>query len=102
MYPFFLASRNQHQFVLSRYIVWCIAMGILLSPRVADARFSSQFSLAVGEEFNDNIFFDDRKEHDFVTTITPTLSLIYQPSSEIAPTFSVNLDPSAQVFANHP
>lgn len=100
MSPFFLASRNQHRLVL--VLAWSIVTGILLLPRVADARFISFLSLATGEEYNDNIFFDERNEHDFVTTITPTLSLIYQTSSATAPLFSMNLSPSVQLFANHP
>ncbi|MBI4526005.1 MAG: hypothetical protein HY695_19585 [Deltaproteobacteria bacterium] len=65
------------------------------------ARFSSRFSLSVGEEYNDNIFFSKRKEHDFVTTITPTLSFFYTLPVELTPVFTLNLAPSGQIFARH-
>lgn len=99
MPPFLITSRNQHRLVL--LLAWSIVTGILLLPRVAEARFISFLSLATGEVYSDNIFFDERNEHDFVTMVTPTLSLVYQTSLATPPLFSVNLSPSAQIFANH-
>ena len=46
------------------------------------AAFASQFSLSVGEQYSDNIFFEKKKEHDFVTIITPTLTLFYAPAGQ--------------------
>ena len=50
----------------------------------AQAQFAARFSLTVAEEYNDNIFFTKQREHDFITNITPTFTLIYQPPSASA------------------
>ena len=68
----------------------------------ADAQFASQFSLAVGEEYNDNIFFSKPKEYDFITQITPTLTFLFQPSGAEAQPLKLNISPTAQIFARHP
>jgi hypothetical protein len=69
------------------------------------AGFAGGFSLSVGEEYNDNIFFSNQKnkkdEHDFITHLVPTFSLFYVPPLEISPTFTANLSPSGQIFAHH-
>jgi hypothetical protein len=69
--------------------------------RDAEAQFSSQFSLSVGEEYNDNIFFLRSKEHDFITYITPTLSFFYTPPGGTYPTFRANISPLGEIFARH-
>jgi hypothetical protein len=75
---------------------------VLLLPRSdAWAAFASQFSLSVGEQYNDNIFFQRKKEHDFVTIITPTLSLYYAPTGQGAPTANLNISPSGHIYARH-
>ena len=66
------------------------------------ADFASRFSLTLGEEYNDNIFFSKRREHDFITQITPTLTFVYQPAAATAPTLKFDISPTAQVFARHP
>jgi len=66
-----------------------------------EAGFASRFSLSLGEEYNDNIFFSKNKEHDFVTTITPTLTFLYAPAGQTAPTFNLSISPSAHLFARH-
>ena len=83
-----------------RLAVTIFVFNIFLCDKT-DAQFTSQFSLAVGEEYNDNIFFSKQKEHDFITNITPTLSLVYQPAGRQAPTFNVNISPTALIFARH-
>ncbi|HEY2987776.1 MAG TPA: hypothetical protein VGL11_08620, partial [Candidatus Binatia bacterium] len=76
----------------------------LLSAEEAKAGFASGFSLGVGEEYNDNLFFsNERKPNpklppgvplghticpkcdvtDFITHIVPTVTLLYAPPSEI-------------------
>lgn len=83
---------------------WIWAAGIILGlivPATGHAAFATRFSLTFGEEYNDNIFFEKKKEHDFITAITPTLSLLYAPSGEIEPTANLNLSSSAQIFARH-
>ena len=87
--------------------IWgnAIAIGAILAalllPNYAWGAFASQFSLTVGEQYSDNIFFERKKEHDFITTITPTLSLLYAPEGQSAPTLAVNFSPNAQFFARH-
>jgi hypothetical protein len=67
----------------------------------AEARFASRFSLAVGEEYNDNIFFLKQRDHDFILHVTPTLSLLYQPAALTEPTFKLDITPTGQIFARH-
>jgi hypothetical protein len=67
----------------------------------AEAQFATRFSLSVGEEYNDNIFFSTSKEHDFITFFTPTLSFLYTPPAETFPIFRANISPSGQIFARH-
>jgi hypothetical protein len=84
-----------------RVLQLCGLMSVLFLLKDAEARFASQFSLAVGEEYNDNIFFEENKAHDFVTYIIPTFTFIYQPSSQNAPTFTADLSPAAEIYARH-
>ena len=74
---------------------------LMLRPGDVWAAFASQFSLSVGEEYTDNIFFSKNKESDFVTVITPTLSLYYAPVGQSAPTLNLNISPSGHIYASH-
>jgi hypothetical protein len=67
----------------------------------AQAQFASQFSLSLGEEYNDNIFFTKQREHDFITQITPTFSLQLRPTT--APTHAFNFDfsPTGEIYARN-
>jgi len=67
----------------------------------AGAGFASRFSLTLGEEYNDNIFFEKSKEHDFITSIRPTFSLLYAPTGQTTPIFTADLAPEGQIFARH-
>src|SRR5882724_8452873 len=62
-------------------------------PSPVWAAFASQFSLSVGEQYNDNIFFAKKKEHDSITIITPTLHLYYAPTGQAEPTLNLNNSP---------
>lgn len=73
----------------------------LLWPTEIWAAFASQFSLSVGEEYTDNLFFTKKKESDFVTIVTPTLSLFYAPIGQTAPTLNLNISPSGQIYARN-
>ena len=77
----------------------------LVAARETNAGFASGFSYAVGEEYNDNIFFSNEKNkknvQDFVTHIVPTFTFFYAPSGEVAPTLTINLSPEAQLFAHN-
>lgn len=66
------------------------------------AQFASRFSLSIAEEYNDNIFFSKQREHDFITNITPTFTLLYQPPVASASPFTLNISPTGQIFALHP
>ena len=70
-------------------------------PSSAWAAFASQFSLSVGEQYTDNLFFEKSKSHDFVTIFTPTLSLFYAPEGEVEPTLNLNIGPSGYIYARH-
>ena len=74
---------------------------ILIGKGSAEARFASQFSLSAGEQYTDNVFFSEPKQYDFITVITPTLGLIYQPSSTSASKFTADLNVPAEIFARH-
>ena len=73
----------------------------IMRPSDLCAALASQFSLSIGEEYSDNIFFAKDKESDFVTIITPKLSLYYAPVGQPEPTLSLNISPSGQVYARH-
>jgi hypothetical protein len=73
----------------------------LVSADRAEARFAISFSPTLGELYTDNIFYTKNKEHDFVTTITPTLSILYAPEGQTAPTLNLNISPSGVFFARH-
>ncbi len=70
-------------------------------PNEVLAAFASQFSLSVGEQYSDNIFFERKKEHDFVTIITPTLTLYYAPAGQGTPTLKLDISPSGQIYARN-
>jgi hypothetical protein len=67
----------------------------------AEARFASRFSLAVGEEYSDNIFFSEKKTHDFITVLNPTLSFIYQPTFRPNSQLTFDLSVPAEFFVRH-
>jgi hypothetical protein len=73
----------------------------LLWVNHAEARFAIKFSPTLGELYTDNIFYTRDKEHDFVTTITPTVSILYAPEGQTAPILHLNISPSAVIFARH-
>jgi hypothetical protein len=81
-------------------VVSVLIVAIFLSNDV-DAQFSSQFSLSVGEEYNDNIFFTKQREHDFISQIIPTFTFQYRPTR--APTHSFNFDfsPVGEIYARN-
>ena len=81
-----------------------VFLGVVLvnvNSAVSWAAFASKFLLSVGEQYTDNVFFSKDKEHDFVTVLTPTLTLLFAPQGEIAPTANINFSPSAQLFSQH-
>ena len=79
-------------------VAWLI---VLLPPSTVWGAFASQFSLLVGEQYNDNIFFERKKESDFITIIQPTLHLYYAPTGQAAPTLNLNISPTGLIYAKH-
>jgi hypothetical protein len=73
----------------------------LFSANLAEARFAIKFSPTLGELYTDNIFYTRDKEHDFVTTITPSLSILYAPEGQTVPILNLNISPSGLIFARH-
>ena len=91
----------------SRLRIWArfaVALGFaayITPPTTVWAAFASQFSLSVGEQYNDNIFFEKNKQHDFITVISPTLSLFYAPEGEVAPTANLSISSNGYAYARH-
>jgi hypothetical protein len=73
----------------------------LFSANLAEARFAIKFTPTLGELYTDNIFYTRDKEHDFVTTITPTVSILYAPEGQTEPNLNLNIWSSGVVFARH-
>src|ERR1043166_5754684 len=69
----------------------------LLYSNRAEAAFATQFSFTAGELYTDNLFFTKQKEHDFVTTLTPTFSILYAPVGSQIPTLNLNISPSGSI-----
>jgi len=80
--------------------LWVMVL-ILMGKGSAEARFASQFSLSTGEQYTDNVFFSENKQYDFITEITPTLRLIYQPSAIPASMLTADINAPAEIFARH-
>ena len=92
--------RREH---LNKWEMWLLgsAVILLIFCGKAEARFASRFSLAVGEEYSDNIFFSENKTHDFITVLNPTLSFIFQPPFRPNSQLTVDLSAPAEFFARH-
>jgi len=73
----------------------------LVFANEASGGWASRFSLSLGEEYNDNIFFEKRKQHDFTTVISPTFSILYSPLGQSKPIFTADLTPRGEIFARH-
>lgn len=75
---------------------------LLLFPALGEARFQARFSASVAEEYNDNVEFDvDDKKSDFVTILTPALTLLYTPPTSQVPTFNTRIALPAKFFARN-
>jgi hypothetical protein len=73
----------------------------LVSASHAEAAFAIKLSPTLGELYTDNIFYTRNKEADFVTTITPTLSILYASEGQTEPTLNFNIWSSGLIFARH-
>jgi len=73
----------------------------LLLVKHAEAQSLGRFSLSISEEYNDNIFFSQSKDSDFITSITPAWSLLYVPPGRETHTFTANIIAPLQIFADN-
>src|SRR4029079_56978 len=82
------------------FLIFLVSMCALLRDR-ADAAFATKFSFTAGELYTDNLFFTKDKESDFVTTLTPTFTILWAPSGMNIPALNLNISPAGAIFARH-
>lgn len=71
-----------------KFLVVAVTLLPILSPALADAKWSLTPRVYVEEQYDDNIFLTERDEQDdFITTISPGVNLNY-----LAPTGEIILD----------
>ena len=92
--------RNRSRIWVS-WLLLVSGVSYLASANHAEAGWAIQLSPTLGELYTDNIFYTNNKEADFVTTITPTVSILYAPEGQTAPLLNLNISPSAVIFARH-
>src|SRR5262245_5530214 len=86
---------------LSLFLVLCELLVSTFGVRESEAHFLGRLSISGAEEYTDNLFFSQKKEKDFITTIAPTLSVAYKPLGQPVPNFMARLSVPAQFFAQH-
>ena len=96
-----MACIRNHSRIWGSWFLLVSGVAYLFSANLAEARFAIKFSPTLGELYTDNIFYTRDKEHDFVTTITPTVSILYAPEGQTVPILNLNISPSAVIFARH-
>jgi len=96
-----MGCTKNHSRTWNSWILIVISIVGSLCSSAAEAAFAVKSAFTFGELYTDNIFFTKDKDHDFVTTLTPTLSILYAPAGEIAPTLNLNISPSGLIFARH-
>jgi hypothetical protein len=92
--------RNRSRIWGSWLLLGSAVVCLVLANRV-QAAFTVKLSPTLGELYTDNIFYTKNKEADFVTTITPTVSILYAPEGQNVPILNLNISPSALIFARH-
>jgi hypothetical protein len=98
-----VCTQNHSKIFINLLLVICVSTYVIFicTVEVCLGAFASKFSLSVGEQYTDNVFFSKSKEHDFITVISPTLTFLYAPQGEPLPTLNLTITPSAQIFARH-
>ena len=92
---------RNHSRILGSWLLLVSGVVYLFSANLAEARFAIGLAPTLGELYTDNIFYTKNKEADFVTTITPTLSILYAPEGQTVPIFNLSISPSGLIFARH-
>jgi hypothetical protein len=89
---------------LAAFLAALFFFSILTSSKVA-AEIYSGFSMGVGEEYNDNIFFRTQPGkgniNDWVTHIVPTMTLLYATPGDPTPVLTATLSPEGQIFLHN-
>jgi len=80
-------------------LIFCLLFSVAF-PHQAEAGFASGLSIAVSEEYNDNIRFAAEPEADFITSFIPTFTFLHAPPASEIPTFKANVTFPMQIFAN--
>src|SRR5215475_12508565 len=92
---------RNHSRIWGNWLLLIGGVACVLSTSHAEARFAIKFSSTLGELYTDNIFYTRDKEADFVTTITPTLSILYAPEGQTDSILNFNIWSSGVIFARH-
>jgi hypothetical protein len=90
------------QFLLRPLAVFALvaAVFVLFSYTDAESQLSSQFTLSLGEEYNDNIFFEKQpRVQDFITQISPTFRLQFRPLTAPTHAFGFDFTPTGEIYA---
>ena len=96
-----MACIRNHSRILGSWLLLVSGCVYLASANHAEAAFAIKLSPTLGELYTDNIFYTKNKEADFVTTITPTLSILYASEGQTEPTLNFNIWSSGLIFARH-
>jgi hypothetical protein len=96
-----MACIRNHSRILGSWLLLVSGVAYVFSANLAEARFAIKFSPTLGELYTDNIFYTRDKEADFVTTITPTLSILYAPEGQTAPNLDFDIWSSGLIFVRH-
>jgi hypothetical protein len=96
-----MACIRNHSRILGSWLLLVTGFVYLVSSNHAEAAFAIKLSPTFGELYTDNIFFTKNKEADFVTTLTPTLSILYASEGQTTPTLNFNIWSSGLIFARH-
>jgi hypothetical protein len=96
-----MACIRNHSRILGSWLLLVSGVAYVFSANLAEARFAIKFSPTLGELYTDNIFYTRDKEADFVTTITPTLSILYASEGQTAPNLDFDIWSSGLIFVRH-
>ena len=86
-----MACIRNHSRILGSWLLLVTGFVYFVSANHAEAAFAIKLSPTLGELYTDNLFYTKNKEADFVTTITPTLSILYASEGQTAPTLNFNI-----------